>query len=121
MIFISKKQFENALYDRMGEMRFKSDTDMAIMQLKDEVRDLKYRLDALEQIIHQPTPTNIPQTHPSTPIRDFMVNPTYEPAPYWTNPNWKAPDFTCTNTPQTQCKVPQMDILKDVVETNGNS
>lgn len=29
-------------------------------------------------------------------LREFHVNPVYEPAPYWTNPDWKAPVPMCT-------------------------
>ena len=29
-------------------------------------------------------------------LREIHVNPVYEPAPYWTNPEWKAPTPMCT-------------------------
>lgn len=100
MIFISKKAFNEEVEKRLGEIHFK----------------LQHRIEMLEARNLTPTP----------------ANPVYEPAPDWTNPNWKAPDFTCTNnTPQTQCNtpirdimtgatnctVPQMDIVKDAVPT----
>lgn len=115
MIFITKKAFENEIEKRIGEIHFKTRTDEELWKLKDEVRDLQHRVEMLEARNLIPTP----------------ANPVYEPAPYWTNPNWKAPDFTCTNPPQTQCDtpirdtmtgattctVPQMDIVKDAVKT----
>ena len=87
MIFISKKAFENEMYNRIGEANFHQRTEDELYKLKDEVRELKYRLDALEQTVRQPVPVN-----PATGTNPY----TYEPAPYWTNPSWKAPDVTCT-------------------------
>ena len=114
MIFITKKAFENEIEKRMGEIHFKTRTDEELRKLKDEVRELQHRIEMLEERNLTPTP----------------ANPVYEPAPYWTNPNWKAPDFTCTNPPQTQCiaptpgvmtgattcTVPQTDIVKDAMQ-----
>lgn len=81
MIFMSKKAFEEKMYERISEANFHARTEEELFKLKDEMRELKYRLDAIEQHIKQPIPT---------------VSPGYEPAPYWTNPSWKAPDITCT-------------------------
>ena len=87
MIFISKKKFEEKMYERISEVNFHTRTEEELFKLKDEMRELKYRLDALEQTIRQPVPVN-----PATGTNPY----TYEPAPYWTNPSWKAPDITCT-------------------------
>ena len=94
MIFLTKKKFEEQVAGRMEEIRFKTRTDEELWKLRDEVRELKYRLDAIEQTIRQPVPVN-----PATGTNPY----TYEPAPYWTNPQWKAPDITCTtaNPPQS--------------------
>lgn len=122
MIFITKKAFENEIERRMGEIHFKTRTDEELWKLKDEVRELQHKVEMLEQARNTVPVINSPTV--SSPN-------VYEPAPYWTNPNWKAPDFTCTNTPQMQCDtpirdimtgkttcaVPQMDIVKDAVET----
>lgn len=45
MIFISKKAFENEMYKRIGEANFHQRTEEELYKLKDEVRELKYRLD----------------------------------------------------------------------------
>ena len=84
MIFITKKAFENEMYNRLNEQNFKGRIEEELYRLKDTVRELQYKVESLEQSIRQPVPVNIP------------TSTTYEPAPYWTNPNWKAPDITCT-------------------------
>lgn len=81
MIFITKKAFENEIERRMGEIHFKTRTDEELWKLKDEVRILQHKVEMLEQERNPPT---------------VGTYPVYEPAPYWTNPNWKAPDVTCT-------------------------
>ena len=97
---IAVEAFENEIEKRMGEIHFKTRTDEELWKLKDEVRTLQHKVEMLEQERNTPTVGTYPNT---------QSNPVYEPAPYWTNPNWKAPDITCA--------VPQMDVVKDVVQT----
>lgn len=93
MIFINKKAFNEEVEKRIGEIHFKTRTDEDIFKLRDEVRrlkdevsELKFRLTRLED-----KDKLTYGTYPTT-----QGTPVYEQAPYWTNPNWKAPDFTCT-------------------------
>ncbi len=109
MIFITKKAFEDEVLKRLDEQRARNVRNEMVEEtlklreevrlLKDEVSELKYRIARLEDKDKQNT-----QGAPA-----YGTYPVYEPAPYWTNPNWKAPDVTCT--------VPQMDIVKDAVPT----
>ena len=77
MIFITKKAFENKMYERISEANFHARTEDELYKLKDEVRELKYRLDALEGAIRQPVPVN-----PAT---------------------FKMPEVTCASPYQTTC------------------
>lgn len=48
MIFITKKAFENEIEKRIGEIHFKTRTEEELYKLKDEVRDLRHRIEMLE-------------------------------------------------------------------------
>ena len=94
MIFITKKAFENEMYNRINEQNFKGRIEDELDKLKDTVRELQYKVEMLEQSIRQPVPVN-----PAT-----GTNPhTYEPAPYLMNPNFKMPEVTCASPYQTTC------------------
>ena len=49
MMFISKKAFENEIEKRMAEIHFKNRTDETICKIEADIRDLKFRLDCLEE------------------------------------------------------------------------
>lgn len=66
MIFKTKKQFEEEVYKRISEIDFRTKADERIYRLEDSVRELRYRLESLEQTIRQPVPVN--PTTPMTPI-----------------------------------------------------
>ena len=78
MIFITKKAFENEMYNRINEANFHARMEDEIYKLKDEVRELRYKVESLEQSIRQPVPVN------PTPI--------VSPIPNWTG----TPITTCT-------------------------
>ena len=78
------------MFNRMNEIDFRTKTDERLYRLEDTVRELRYKVESLEQSIRQPVPVVSPTTTP------------YEPAPYWTNPSWKAPDITCTTASTEQ-------------------
>lgn len=44
----------------------------------------------------QQTNSQYPDTQQLNTLREIYVNPVYEPAPYWTNPDWKAPTPMCS-------------------------
>ena len=49
MIFISKKAFENEVDKRMAEINFRNHTDEKIWKMEEDIRNLKFRLDCLEE------------------------------------------------------------------------
>ncbi len=56
MIFISKKAFENEVDKRMAEIHFKNRTDEKIWKIEEDIRNLKFRLDCLEDRYRIPVP-----------------------------------------------------------------
>ena len=94
MIFLTKKAFENEMYNRINEQNFKGRIEDELYKLKDTVRELQYKVEMLEQSVRQPVPVN-----PATGTNPY----TYEPAPSWMNPNFKMPEVTCENPYQTTC------------------
>lgn len=85
MIFITKRAFENEIDRRMSEINFKTRTDEKIWKIEEDIRNLKFRVDCLEE-----------RDKTAVEVKFPTVEPGYEPAPYWTNPSWKAPDITCS-------------------------
>ena len=49
MIFISKKAFENEDEKRMEEIHFKNRTDEKIWKMEEDIRNLRFRVDCLEE------------------------------------------------------------------------
>ena len=49
MIFISKKAFENEVEKRMEEIHFKNRTDEKIWKMEEDIRNLRFRVDCLEE------------------------------------------------------------------------
>ena len=84
-MIISRKRFEEELYKRRQKEEFDRRVEERIFALEDEVRTLKWKVDTLE---HEQNPG------PVTPA--YTQPQTYDPAPYWMNPSWKAPPATCT-------------------------
>ncbi len=80
MIFLTKKDFEEAVDKRASEIRFKRATEEELWDLKNELIELKARVNALENAAKNPP----------------EPDKTFEPAPYWTNPNWVSPAPTCS-------------------------
>lgn len=56
MIFISKKAFENEVDHRMAEINFKNRTDEKIWQMEEAIRNLKFRVECLEERDKTPVP-----------------------------------------------------------------
>ena len=56
------------------------------------------------------------QTNTQEMVKTFS-QPTYESAPYCTNPSWKAPDFTCTGT---DIRVTKGDFANISASNGGN-
>lgn len=56
MIFISKKAFENEIEKRMAEIHFKNRIDDSIFNMQEEIRNLKFRMDCLEERGRTPVP-----------------------------------------------------------------
>lgn len=56
MIFISKKAFENEVEKRMAEIHFKNRTDEKIWEIEENIRNLRFRLDCLEERERTPVP-----------------------------------------------------------------
>ena len=84
-MIISRKRFEEELCKRRQKEEFVRSVDERLFALEDEVRALKWKVDTLECERNQ---------NPVTPA--YTQPQTYDPAPYWTNPSWKAPPVTCT-------------------------
>lgn len=74
MIFKTKKAFEEEVFNRMSEIRFKSETENEIYRLKDEVRELKYRLEMLEHSVRQPVAMPYPTTNTGTVEATTTIN-----------------------------------------------
>lgn len=49
MIFISKKAFEDKVFQRMNEIDFRTKTDERLYRLEDRVRELSFEIDMLRQ------------------------------------------------------------------------
>ena len=56
MIFISKKAFNDEIDRRMAEIHFKNNTDERIWKMEEDIRNLRFRLDCLEERDRTPTP-----------------------------------------------------------------
>ncbi len=56
MIFISRKAFENEVEKRMAEIHFKNCTDEKIWKMEEDIRNLRFRLDCLEERVRMPVP-----------------------------------------------------------------
>ena len=56
MIFISKKAFENEVEKRMEEIHFKTRTDEKIWKMEEDIRNLKFRVECLEDHDRVPVP-----------------------------------------------------------------
>ena len=82
MIFIGKVA---EFWDKVFEDGNKSGFEKELQALRDEVRELRLRMEFLEKSTHQHTTVDTPKQ------REFV----YEPAPYWTNPNWNGYHVTC--------------------------
>lgn len=57
MIFKSKKEFENAVYERMSEIEFRSRTDERLYRLEEQVINLEHRIKCIEDRLTVPAPT----------------------------------------------------------------
>ena len=88
-MIISRKRFEEELCKRRQEEEFARSVNARLFDLEDEVRTLKWKVDALDREQNQ---------NPVTPA--YTQPQTYDTAPYWVNPSWKAPPVTCT-TPES--------------------
>ena len=49
MIFIRKKAFEDEIEKRTAEIYFKNRTDEKIWKMEEDIRNLRFRLDCLEE------------------------------------------------------------------------
>lgn len=56
MIFISKKAFNDEIDRRMAEIHFKNNTDERIWKMEEDIRNLRFRLDCLEERNRIPVP-----------------------------------------------------------------
>lgn len=56
MIFISKKAFNDEMDRRMAEIHFKNQTDEKIWKMEEDIRNLKFRVDWLEDKDKTPVP-----------------------------------------------------------------
>ena len=56
MIFISKKAFNDEIDRRMAEIHFKNSMDEKIQKMEENIRDLRFRLDCLEERVRTPAP-----------------------------------------------------------------
>lgn len=56
MIFITKKAFENEVEKRMAEIHFKNRTDEKIWKMEEDIRNLRFRLECLEERDRTPVP-----------------------------------------------------------------
>lgn len=56
MIFKSKRAFDNAVYERMDEIDFRTKTDERLYRLEEEVNTLKSRISRLEDRLTVPAP-----------------------------------------------------------------
>lgn len=56
MIFISKKAFNDEVDRRMEEIHFKNRTDEKIWKIEEDIRNLRFRLDCLEERDRTPVP-----------------------------------------------------------------
>lgn len=63
MIFKSKKEFENAVYDRLSEIDFRGKTEERLFRLEEQVRNLEHHINRLEDRM------TVPQPQP------YIVNP----------------------------------------------
>ena len=57
MIFISKKAFENEIDKRMAEIHFKNRIDEKTWKMEEDIRNLKFRVECLEERNRVPVPT----------------------------------------------------------------
>lgn len=56
MIFISKKSLNDEVDRRMAEIHFKNRTDEKIWKMEEEIRNLKFRVECLEERDRTPVP-----------------------------------------------------------------
>lgn len=56
MIFISKKALNEEVDRRMAEIHFKNRTDEKIWKMEEEIRNLKFRVECLEERDRTPVP-----------------------------------------------------------------
>lgn len=92
MIFKSKKEFENAVYERMSEIEFRSKTDEKLYRLEEEVNNLKHHINRLEDrlTITQPQPYIVTPTWTGTDPVD------HTPTTAWGGNNMTGGDTSCT-------------------------
>lgn len=64
MIFISRKAFENEMEKRMGEIHFKNRIDEKIWTMEEDIRNLKFRVDCLEEHNRVPVPKGCCESEP---------------------------------------------------------
>lgn len=69
MIFKSKKEFENAVYERMSEIDFRGKTEEKLYRLEEQVRNLEHHINRIEDRLTVP-----------------------QPQPYLVNPSWTGTD-----------------------------
>ncbi len=79
MIFKSKKEFENAVYERMNEIDFRGKTEEKLYRLEEQVRNLEHHINRLEDRL------TVPQPQP------YIVTPTWtgaDPVDHTPNTAW---------------------------------
>lgn len=86
MIFKSKKEFENAVYERMSEIDFRGKTEEKLYRLEEEVNSLRHVVNRLEDRINS--------------LEDRLTVP--QPQPYIVKPSWTGTD-PVDHTPYSAC------------------
>lgn len=79
-MIISKKKFENEVWKRVDEERQRSEYNIKIWQLEDEVNNLKMRISRLEDklTVPAPTPYIVTPTRTGTDLVDHTAVTTAE-------------------------------------------